>query len=77
MRPRHIGSQTRLSSRLDELLEFAGTPRACFRGFTADDGLARGVMFHPPPMDKDGKNDVIIVTTNQFGTDHAVRGYTS
>lgn len=27
----------------------------------------RGVMFQPPPMDKDGKNDPIIVTTNQFG----------
>ncbi len=63
--PRHIGSQIRLSSRLDELLEPA---EHVFEASQQMKVSLRGVMFQPPPLDKNGRNDAIIVTTNQFGT---------
>ena len=62
--PRHIGSLTRLTSRLD----MAFAPDApVFEASQKMTVSLRGVMLHKPPMDRDGKNDLIIVTTNQFG----------
>lgn len=61
---RHIGSQTRLSSRLD--VPFAPDVPV-FEASQKMTASLRGVMIHKPPMDRDGKNDLIIVTANQFG----------
>jgi hypothetical protein len=62
--PRHIGSHCRLSARLDKPFDY-GVP--VFEASQQMTVSLRGVMFQPPPMDRDGKNDPIIVTTNQFG----------
>ncbi|MCB0023365.1 MAG: hypothetical protein M9936_09370 [Caldilinea sp.] len=62
--PRHIGSLTQLSPRLDELFT-PGVP--IFESSQKMTASLRGVMVRHPALDKNGKNDLIVVTTNQFG----------
>ena len=61
--PRRIGSQTRLSSRLDE--PFAPDV-PIFEASQQMTVSLRGVMTHQPPMDRDGKNDLIIIVHDRI-----------
>lgn len=62
--PRHIDASIPLNPRLDDLFT-QGVP--IFESSQKMTASLRGVMVRHPALDRDGKNDLIVVTTNQFG----------